>query len=147
MEVEIVVLPHFEGLSLPQYETDGSVGMDLRCAETETLCLPPMARKAVATGLKMAIPEGFEAQVRPRSGLAVKLGLGVINSPGTIDSDYRGELKVPLINLSQTELTITRGMRIAQLVISPVQRVVWRPVGKLDATVRAEGGFGHTGSD
>jgi len=146
VKVEIVTLPHFQGLSLPAYATEGSAGMDLRCAEEFPLVLAPMARQAVRTGLKIALPPGFEAQVRPRSGLALKQGIGIINSPGTIDSDYRGEILVPLINLATVEVTIERGMRIAQMIVAPVTRVVWEPVDDLIPTIRGEGGFGHSGT-
>ncbi len=145
MEIEIMTLPHFGGLSLPAYESEWAAGMDLRCAAEQTLVLQPGARLLAPTGLKIAIPAGFEGQVRPRSGLAIKKGVGLINSPGTIDADYRGEIRVPLINLGQDTLEIARGMRIAQLIIAPVLRVQWRPVSALSETARGEGGFGHTG--
>ena len=146
LTLPIVALPHHEGLPLPSYETEGAAGMDLRCAAEEPILLAPMARMAVPTGICVAIPVGYEGQVRPRSGLAVRLGLGIINSPGTIDADYRGEIKVPLINLGQETLELTRGMRIAQLVIAPVARIAWQPVPTLDGSSRGAGGFGHTGT-
>lgn len=145
LQMEVVTLPHFEGLTLPAYETAQSAGMDLRSAERETLVLEPGARRAVATGLKIAIPAGYEGQVRPRSGLALKKGVGLVNSPGTIDADYRGEVLVPLINHSSEPVEIERGMRIAQLIIAPVIQIAWRPVTQLADSDRGEGGFGHTG--
>lgn len=136
-------LPHGEGLELPAYATEGAAGMDVLAAEDVTLA--PGGRHAVATGLAVAIPPGFEIQVRPRSGLALKHGISVPNTPGTIDSDYRGELKVILINLGQDAFDIRRGDRIAQLVLAPVTRAAWMPVEELDETARGEGGFGSTG--
>jgi dUTP pyrophosphatase len=141
--VPVKVLPHGEGLDLPAYATDGAAGMDVVSAEDVTLA--PGARHAVATGLAMAIPHGFEIQVRPRSGLALKHGITVPNTPGTIDSDYRGELKVILINLGAEPFEIRRGDRVAQLVLAPVTRASWLPVDELDETTRGEGGFGSTG--
>ena len=136
-------LPHFEGLELPAYATDGAAGMDVLSAEDVTLA--PGGRHAVATGLAVAIPHGFEIQVRPRSGLALKFGITVPNTPGTIDSDYRGELKVILINHGSDAFEIRRGDRIAQLVLAPVTRASWLKVEELDQTMRGEGGFGSTG--
>ena len=136
-------LPHFEGLELPVYATDGAAGMDVLAAEDVTL--PPGDRYAVATGLALAIPPGFEIQVRPRSGLALKHGITLLNTPGTIDSDYRGELKVILINLGGEAFKVRRGDRIAQLVLAPVTRAAWLKVDELDDTQRGEGGFGSTG--
>lgn len=145
--VQVRPLPHFEGLQLPAYETSGSAGMDVRAAvpEAEPMVLKPGERAMVPTGLSVAIPEGFEIQVRPRSGLAAKHGLTCLNTPGTIDSDYRGEIKVILINLSQEAFTIQRGERIAQLVLAPVTRLAWQEVEALDETARGAGGFGSTG--
>ena len=143
--VPIEVLEHAEGLALPAYETSGSAGMDLLAAMFDALVLAPGERDAVPTGLKIAIPEGFEAQVRPRSGLALKQGLTCLNAPGTIDSDYRGEIRVILANLGQAPVTIERGMRIAQIVFAPVLRVRWDPAAALSETARGAGGFGHTG--
>jgi dUTP pyrophosphatase len=145
--VQVRPLPHFEGLQLPAYETSGSAGMDVRAAVPEDgpLVLKPGERAMVPTGLSVAIPEGFEIQVRPRSGLAAKHGLTCLNTPGTIDSDYRGEIKVILINLGQEAFTIQRGERIAQLVLAPVTRLAWRKVEALDETARGAGGFGSTG--
>ncbi len=141
--VAVKRLEHFEGLELPAYATDGAAGMDVLAAEDVTLA--PGQRHAVATGLAVAIPHGFEIQVRPRSGLALKHGISVPNTPGTIDSDYRGEVKVILINHGTEEFSIVRGDRIAQLVLAPVTRASWLPVDELDETQRGEGGFGSTG--
>jgi dUTP pyrophosphatase len=139
----VKILPHGQGLDLPAYATDGAAGMDVVSAEDVTLA--PGARHAVATGLAMAIPPGFEIQVRPRSGLALKHGISVPNAPGTIDSDYRGELKVILINHGAQPFEILRGDRVAQLVLAPVTRAAWLPVEELESTERGEGGFGSTG--
>ena len=141
--VRIKRLPHGEGLALPAYATQGAAGMDVLAAEDVTLA--PGARHAVATGFSVAIPEGYEIQVRPRSGLALKHGISVPNTPGTIDSDYRGELKVILINLSAEPFAIARGDRIAQLVLAPVTQAAWEEVAELDETSRGAGGFGSTG--
>jgi dUTP pyrophosphatase len=136
-------LPHGEGLPLPAYATEGAAGMDVVAAET--LTLEPGARAAVATGFAMAIPEGYEVQVRPRSGLALKHGITCLNTPGTIDSDYRGELKIILINLGSEPFAINRGDRIAQLVPAPVQRASFTLLDILPETARNAGGFGSTG--
>lgn len=136
-------LPHGEGLDLPAYATSGAAGMDVVSAEDVTIA--PGARHAVATGLSVAIPYGYEIQVRPRSGLALKHGITVPNTPGTIDSDYRGELKVILINLGDQPFAVLRGDRVAQLVLAPVTRAGWLEVAELDETARGEGGFGSTG--
>ena len=141
--VEIKRLPNNDDLPLPAYETAGAAGMDLRAAEA--MILRPGARQLVPTDLSIALPPGFEAQVRPRSGLAVKHGVTVLNSPGTIDCDYRGEIKVPLINHGQVDFVIARGDRIAQMVIAPVTRVSWSEVDTLDETARGAGGFGSSG--
>ena len=133
-----------EGASLPTYQTPGSAGMDL--CSTEEVRLEPMERKLVATGLRMEIPIGFEGQVRPRSGLALKKGISMVNTPGTIDSDYRGEVKCLLINLSHEPVVLEKGERIAQLVISPVSQAYLVVVEELDGTERGEGGFGSTGT-
>jgi dUTP pyrophosphatase len=140
-------LPHAEGLPLPAYETAGSAGMDLRAAvaEGDPLTLEPGARALVPTGLKMALEPGWEAQVRPRSGLALKYGITCLNTPGTIDSDYRGEVGVILVNLGQEPFVIRRGERIAQMVIAPVAQVTVSEVESLDETARGAGGFGSTG--
>lgn len=141
--VQVKRLPHGEGLELPRYATAGAAGMDVLSAEDVTLA--PGARHAVASGLSMAIPPGYEIQVRPRSGLALKHGIGVANTPGTIDSDYRGELKVILINHGADPFEIHRGDRIAQLVLAPVTVAEWDEVADLDETERGAGGFGSTG--
>lgn len=141
--VAVKRLPHGHGLDLPAYATNGAAGMDVVSAETITIS--PGARHAVGTGLALAIPPGFEVQVRPRSGLALKHGISVPNTPGTIDSDYRGELKVILINHGPEPFEVRRGDRIAQLVLAPVIRASWLEVDELDETARGEGGFGSTG--
>jgi len=145
--ISVKRLPHAEGLPLPAYETPGSAGMDLRAAppEGEPIVLKPGARAMVPTGLCIALPQGFEAQVRPRSGLAAKAGITCLNTPGTVDSDYRGEVKVILINLGQEDFVINRGERIAQMVIAPVTQAAWEEVADLDETARGAGGFGSTG--
>jgi dUTP pyrophosphatase len=147
VRVQITPLPHFEGLALPAYETALSAGMDLRAAvpDAEPLTLAPGARALVPTGLTMALPANFEAQIRPRSGLALKHGLTCLNTPGTIDADYRGEVKVLLINLGQEPFVIKRGERIAQMVIAPVTQGAWDVVAELSETKRGAGGFGSTG--
>ena len=131
--------------ALPEYATEGSAGMDLRASITEPLVLKPLERQLVPTGLFIELPIGHEAQIRPRSGLAIKQGITCLNTPGTIDSDYRGEIKVILINLSGEEQTLQPGDRIAQMVVSPVEQVRWEEVGAISETVRNAGGFGHTG--
>lgn len=145
--VSVRPLPHFEGLDLPAYETLGAAGMDVRAAipEGDTITLAPGQRDMVPTGLSVAIPQGYEIQMRPRSGLAAKHGITCLNSPGTIDSDYRGELKVILINHGTEPFVIKRGERIGQMVLAPVTRIVWQAVDNLDETDRGSGGFGSTG--
>jgi dUTP pyrophosphatase len=145
--IPIVRLPHGEGLPLPAYETADAAGMDLRAAvpDDAPLVLRPMQRHPVPTGLAFALPRGFEGQVRPRSGLAAKAGITCLNTPGTIDADYRGEVKVILINLGEEDFTIRRGDRIAQLIIAPVVQAIWAEVESLDETRRGVGGFGSTG--
>ena len=142
MILRILALPHADGLDLPAYDTAGAAGMDLRAAVTDDLVLQPGERAAIPTGLVMDIPKGFEGQVRPRSGLALKHGITFLNSPGTIDSDFRGEVKVILANLGSDPFTVTRAMRIAQLVIAPVTRVAIEEVAALSETQRGSGGFG-----
>ncbi|MDO8290663.1 MAG: dUTP diphosphatase [Parvibaculum sp.] len=148
ISIAVQRLPHGADLPLPRYETDGAAGMDLvaAIAADEPLVLASGARTLVPTGLAIALPRGFEAQVRPRSGLAAKNGVTVLNSPGTVDSDYRGEVKVILINHGPEAFTITRGTRIAQMVIAPVTRGIFREVASLDETARGAGGFGSTGT-
>jgi dUTP pyrophosphatase len=143
--VRVRRLPHSEGLPLPDYATTGAAGADLYAAIEQDLCLEPGGREAVPTGLALEIPEGYEGQLRPRSGLALKLGLTVVNAPGTIDSDYRGELKILLVNLGSTASTISRGERVAQLVIAPVTRARFLEATELSASERGGGGFGSTG--
>src|SRR6516225_1977831 len=138
-------LAHARGLPLPAYMTPGAAGMDLHAAIDDNLCLEPGAILLVPTGFEVAIAEGFEGQVRPRSGLAVKHGISLPNAPATIDADYRGEIRVPLINLGRDPFIISRGMRIAQFVVAPVVHVSWQEVAELPATARAGGGFGHSG--
>jgi dUTP pyrophosphatase len=145
VEVALLRLPHARDLPLPAYQSEDAAGLDLLAVVEEAMILPPLGRALVPTGLAMALPSGYEAQVRPRSGLAAKHGVTVLNSPGTIDADYRGEIKVILINLSDTPFTIGRGERIAQMVIAPVSRARLVETEALDATIRGEGGFGSTG--
>ncbi len=146
VEIAIQRLPHGQDLPLPAYETAGSAGMDLCAAVEAPVILAPGARALVPTGLAIALPEGFEAQVRPRSGLALNQGVTLLNAPGTIDSDYRGEIGVILANLGDAPVEVSRGMRIAQMVIAPVARASWREVEGLDETARGGGGFGSTGT-
>jgi dUTP pyrophosphatase len=145
--VAVTPLSHFEGLALPAYETAQSAGMDLRAAVAEDapITLAPGERRLVPTGLTIALPPGFEAQVRPRSGLALKHGVTCLNTPGTIDADYRGEVGVILINLGQEPFAIKRGERIAQMVVAPVTQGAWEVVTSLNETARGAGGFGSTG--
>jgi len=145
--VNVQILPHGQGLKLPEYETKNSAGMDLMAAvpDGEELILKVGERLLVPTGFAMALADGFEAQVRPRSGLAWKNGVTVLNSPGTIDADYRGEVKVILINHGDEDFTINRGMRIAQMVIAPLTQINWNKCENLDETARGAGGFGSTG--
>jgi dUTP pyrophosphatase len=130
---------------LPAYETLHAAGMDLRADLEGPITLKPMERKLVPTGLFIELPEGFEAQIRPRSGLAFKHGIGIVNSPGTIDADYRGEIKVLLVNLSDQDFVVNSGDRVAQMVIARHEKVSWEPVEELNETTRGHGGFGHTG--
>lgn len=146
INVQITQLDHGKDLPLPAYATEGSAGADLVAAVKEDKILAPGERALIPTGIKIALPAGFEAQVRPRSGLALKNGITTLNTPGTIDSDYRGEIGVILINLGQEPVTITRGMRIAQLIVASVTRLEWQAVDELDTTSRGEGGFGSTGT-
>ena len=142
MNVEIINKSKHQ---IPTYETEGSAGMDLRANLNEPIVLKPLERAIIKTGLFIALPQGFEAQVRPRSGLAAKKGITVLNSPGTVDADYRGEIGVILVNLSNDEFTVNDGERIAQLVIAKHERVNWQEVSVLDETERGAGGFGSTG--
>jgi dUTP pyrophosphatase len=143
--VQILKLPHAADLELPAYATAQSAGMDLLAAVDAPLTLPPQGTALVPTGIAIALPTGYEAQVRPRSGLAAKNGVTVLNAPGTIDADYRGEIKAILINHSKEPFVIERGMRIAQMVIARYEQVQWQPVASLDETSRGAGGFGSTG--
>jgi dUTP pyrophosphatase len=148
-DVKIARLPHGEGLPLPAYQSPLAAGLDLQAAvpADAPVVLAPGRRALIPTGVALALPEGFEAQVRPRSGLAARHGVTVLNAPGTIDADYRGEVQVVLINLGDESFTVMRGMRIAQLIVAPVTRIALRDVGALDATARGDGGFGSTGLD
>lgn len=145
LQVKVLREPDCEDLPLPEYATAAAAGVDLRAAVAVPITLDPGERRLIRTGLRIALPEGYEAQVRPRSGLAIRHGIGMVNSPGTIDADYRGEIKIILINLSQEEQTIHPGDRIAQMVVHEVERVKWKPVKSISVTKRHDGGFGHTG--
>ena len=144
-DLQIRLLPHYEGLPLPRYMTEGSSGLDLYAAIASPVELPAGKRGLIPAGIQIALPHGFEAQVRPRSGLALKEGITLLNAPGTIDSDYRGEIQVILFNTHSTSFKIERGMRIAQLVIAPIVKARLVVVDKLGDTARGSGGFGHTG--
>ena len=144
--VAIRRLPHGADLPLPGYATAGSAGVDLMAAIAAPRTLAPGARDAVPTGIAIALPAGFEAQIRPRSGLARKHGIGIVNAPGTVDPDYRGEIEVLLVNLGNADFTVEPGMRIAQMVIAPVAQAAWRETDTLDRTGRGAGGFGSTGT-
>lgn len=146
VEVAVVRLPHAAGLPLPAYATDGAVGMDLLAAVSAPVAIPPGGRALIPTGLSIAVPPGHELQVRPRSGLALRHGIVLPNSPGTIDADYRGEVQIIVMNAGDELFTIERGMRIAQAVLAPVKRLVWRETATLPPTARGAGGFGSTGS-
>jgi dUTP pyrophosphatase len=146
VEVAIRRLPHGADLPLPAYETAGSAGVDLLAAVESEVTIQSGERLLVPSGIAIALPVGYEAQIRPRSGLAAKHGITLLNAPGTIDADYRGEIKVILANLSAEPFTVTRGMRIAQMVVAPVSRVVWSAAETLDETDRGVGGFGSTGT-
>ncbi|MGH7068477.1 MAG: dUTP diphosphatase [Acetobacteraceae bacterium] len=145
VRVSVRRLAHAAGLPLPSYATEGAAGLDLVAAITEPLTVPPGGRALVPTGLEVALPSGFELQIRPRSGLALRHGIVLPNSPGTIDADYRGEVRVILLNAGDASFTLMRGMRIAQAVLAPVVRLCWQEVGELVATKRAAGSFGSTG--
>ena len=147
MEVQISVTrtPEGEGLPLPAYATPDAAGMDLHAAVESDVTLQPGERALISTGLRIALPPGYEAQVRPRSGLALRHGISMVNTPGTLDSDFRGTVGVLLINLGQEPFTIRRGDRIAQMIVAPVVRATWVEVAELPPSERGEGGFGHTG--
>jgi len=142
----VIKIINTSGNNLPEYATDGSAGMDIRASLQTSVTLQPLERAMIPTGLYLEIPRGYEAQMRPRSGMAINQGITCLNSPGTIDSDYRGELKVILINLSSLEQIINNGDRIAQIVISKVERALLQPVQQLEESLRGDGGFGHTGT-
>ena len=146
MKIRIRRLPHGEGLPLPAYATAGAAGMDLLAAVREAVTVPPGGRALIPTGLMLALPPGHELQIRPRSGLALRHGIVLPNSPGTIDEDYRGELQVIVLNAGDTPFIVERGMRIAQAVLAPVLRAEWEEVADLDGTARGTGGFGSTGT-
>jgi dUTP pyrophosphatase len=146
ISIDLVRLPHAEGLPLPDYATAGAAGMDLLAAVREPLTIAPGDRVLVPTGLTIALPAGYELQVRPRSGLALRHGIVLPNSPGTVDEDYRGELQVIVMNAGTAPFTVERGMRIAQAVVAPVARATWREVDTLPETARGQGGFGSTGT-
>jgi dUTP pyrophosphatase len=145
IEVNIRRLPHGAGLPLPCYATAGAAGMDLLAAIDQPVRIPPLGRALIPTGIAIALPTGFELQIRPRSGLALKHGITLPNTPGTIDEDYRGEIQVIMLNASDEIFTVTRGMRIAQAVLAPVLHAAWTEVENLDETERGAGGFGSTG--
>jgi dUTP pyrophosphatase len=144
--IRVCRLPHGEGLPLPLYATAGAAGMDLLAAVAEPVTIEPGQRALIPTGLTIALPPGYELQIRPRSGLALRQGIVLPNSPGTIDEDYRGELQVIVLNAGDAPFTVERGMRIAQAVLAPVVRARWQPVENLDETARGSGGFGSTGT-
>jgi len=146
IQVLVEVLPHGEGLPLPAYQTAGAAALDLHAAVAQDVVLAPGETRLLPTGLKVAVPEGFELQIRPRSGLALKHRLAVLNSPGTIDSDYRGEVQVILSNFGAEPFVVTRGMRICQALLARVERLAWTPVERVPDTERGAGGFGHTGA-
>ena len=144
--IRVVRLPHAADLPLPAYATDGAAGMDVMAAVSAPVVIPPGGRALIPTGLRLALPHGHELQIRPRSGLALKHGITLPNSPGTIDEDYRGELGVIVLNAGTEAFTVERGMRIAQAVLAPVTRAAWSEVTELPDTTRGEGGFGSTGT-
>jgi dUTP pyrophosphatase len=146
LEVSVVRLPHADGLPLPTYATDGAAGLDLLAAVTASVIIPPAGRALVPTGLTIAVPAGYELQVRPRSGLALRHGIVLPNSPGTIDADYRGEVQIIVMNAGDAPFTVERGTRIAQAVLAPVTRLVWREAEALPPTARGAHGFGSTGT-
>lgn len=145
MDKVTVKIINTSGQPLPAYATESAAGMDVRAALTEPLTLQPLQRALIPTGLRVALPQGYEMQMRPRSGLALKHGITLLNTPGTIDADYRGEIGVILINLSDTPFVINPGERICQMVVGPYSHVTWQAVNNLDTTDRGDGGFGHTG--
>ncbi|MDD2876033.1 MAG: dUTP diphosphatase [Acidiphilium sp.] len=148
MNIAVAVkrLPHGANLPLPGYATAAAAGLDLLAANADPVVIAPLARALIPTGLAIALPNNFELQIRPRSGLALKHGIMIANSPGTIDADYRGEIQVIILNAGSADFTVTRGMRIAQAVLAPVSRLVWQETTELDHTTRNAGGFGSTGT-
>jgi len=144
-EIHLKRLPHGQGLALPAYATAGAAGMDIVAAVAAPVTIPPSGRALIPTGFAIALPPGFELQIRPRSGLALKHGIVLPNSPGTIDEDYRGEVQIIVLNAGTEDFTVTRGMRIAQAVLAPVYRAAWTETETLDDTARGAGGFGSTG--
>ena len=146
VSVALTRLPHGADLPLPAYQTDGAAGLDLMAALSEPVNLAPGERRLIPTGIAIALPLGYEAQIRPRSGLAFKFGISIVNAPGTIDADYRGEISVLLVNLGDQPFRISHGDRIAQMVVAPVTRIVWDEVPGLDETERGSGGYGSTGT-
>ena len=144
-QVLVKCFPHHDGLKLPSYSSEGASGMDLTAACGEDILLNPGERALIPTGIAISLPPGYEAQIRPRSGLALKHGIGLLNSPGTIDSDYRGEIKIIVINLGQESFRITRGLRIAQMIVAQYVPATFKVIQELDVTLRNAGGFGHTG--
>ncbi|MBI3999464.1 MAG: dUTP diphosphatase [Candidatus Omnitrophica bacterium] len=144
-QILIKRFPHHEGLGLPRYSSEGASGMDLAAAVSSDVVLAPGERALIPTGLAISLPVGYEAQIRPRSGLALKHGIGLLNSPGTIDSDYRGEIQVIVINLGREPFVIKRGLRIAQMIVTQYVTATFKVVDELDVTLRNHGGFGHTG--
>ena len=144
--VAVTRLPGNDDIALPRYETEQSAGLDLAAALPETVVLDPGARATIPTGLAIALPPGYEAQIRPRSGLAARSGITVLNAPGTVDADYRGEVKVVLANLGDAPFAVERGMRIAQMVVAPVTRIAWDEMEALPGSARGAGGFGSTGT-
>jgi dUTP pyrophosphatase len=146
LPIRVRRLPHGANLPLPTYATAGAAGMDLLAAVDAPVVVPPLGRALIPTGLAVALPPGHELQIRPRSGLALRHGIVLPNSPGTIDEDYRGEVQVIILNMGEAPFAVERGMRIAQAVLAPVTRAVWREVDDLDATARSAGGFGSTGT-
>ena len=144
--IQIKRLLHNPDLPLPAYQSEGAVAMDIHAAVDTSLLLEPGKTASIPSGFAIALPEGYEAQIRPRSGLAANHAISIVNAPGTIDSDFRGELKILLINLGEEPFEVTRGMRVAQMLISPVVRAEWDEVQELPATIRGDGGFGHSGT-
>ena len=146
ISIKLLQLPHGASLPMPAYATALSAGVDLMAAITTDITIKPLERILIPTGIAIALPQGYEAQIRPRSGLALKHGISLVNTPGTIDADYRGEIKVLIINFGQENFTVSHGMRIAQMVVAPVSRVVFEPAESLEDTERSASGFGSTGT-